>query len=132
MAGVLGVSGVGLALRAGASGQSIDVAIELVCDSEEACAGVEKLVLKKRLDWSKELTLRMVGFGPHLDSIDVKREGTRIRVTAGAPADALTSTIDRVMRLKARSQDRADPPTPRPASSAPPRDETIPAPRPSH
>lgn len=161
MSGVLGVSGVGLALRAGSSGQSIDVALQLVCDSEDGCAAVEKLILKKRLDWSKELTLRMVGFGPLLDSIEVKRERARIRVTAGAAADALASTIDRVLRLKARSQDGDDSPGhARPVAPAPlppsektgqksdqksdhetdksdtkagPRpDETIPAPRASH
>ena len=160
MAGVLGVSGVGLALRVGGSSESIDGAIELVCDSAEACEAVEKLILKKRLDWSRELTLRMVGFGPLLDSIDVKREAgqpgagaARIRVTAGAPTDALTSTIDRVLRLKARSQDRAPAPPPRQDAPPSPRDarpvpkdepapvssardqgsgERIPAPRSSH
>ena len=140
MSGVLGVSAVGLALRAGGSGQSIDAAIELVCDTEDACAAVEKLILKKRLDWSKDLTLRMVGFGPLLDSIEVKREGARIRVTAGAAADALAATIDRVLRLKARARerdDRAPPPVEKASERAgkpngAPADEVIPAPRPSH
>ena len=132
MSGVLGVSGVGLALRAGTSGGTIDAAVELVCDTEDGCAAVEKLILKKRLDWSKELTLRLVGFGPMLDSIEVKRDGARLRVTAGAAADALASTIDRVLRLKARSQERGDPLPPPAGSSGPgPKpDEAIPAPRP--
>lgn len=133
MAGVLGVSSVGLALRAGTSGQSIDLAVELVCDAENACAAVEKLILKKRLDWSKELMLRMVGLGPLLDSIDVKRQGARIRVTAGAPANALASTLDRVLRFSARGREpqgapAAPPPLPAPI---PLPKETIPAPRPS-
>ncbi|MBX3205392.1 MAG: hypothetical protein KF764_10005 [Labilithrix sp.] len=119
MAGVLGVSGVGLALRAGGSGGSIDAAVELVCDSEEGCAAVEKLILKKRLDWSKELMLRMVGLGPLLDSIEVRRDHARIRVTAGASADALASTIDRVLRLTARSSPRGET-VPAPPASAPP------------
>ncbi|MBX3260918.1 MAG: hypothetical protein KF782_14630 [Labilithrix sp.] len=134
MAGVLGVSGVGLALRAG--GRSIDAAVELVCDAEEGCAVVEKLILKKRLEWSKELTLRMVGLGPLLDSIEVKREGARVRVTAGASADALAATIDRLLRLRARSRGldaaRDAPPAAPPASTPPgPRGETMPAPRPA-
>lgn len=104
MSGVLGVSEVGLALRAGASGQSIDGAVELLCDTEDGCASVEKLLLRKRLEWSKELTLRIVGFGPLLDSIEVKREGTRLRVTASAAADSLAATIDRVLRLRGRSE----------------------------
>ena len=137
MAGVLGVSGAGLALRAG--GQSIDAAVELVCDSDAGCAAVEELILKKRLEWSKELMLRMVGLGPLLDSIEVKREGARIRVTAGASADALAATIDRLLRLQARSERRDDtrdePPALRapaaPTASAGPRGKTIPAPRPA-
>ncbi|HVJ91247.1 MAG TPA: hypothetical protein VM580_15695 [Labilithrix sp.] len=137
MGGVLGVSTVGLALRAGESGQSIDGAIELVCDTEEACAAVEKLILKKRLDWSKELTLRMVGLGPLLDSIQVARPessggapGPRIRVTAGAAADTLASTIERVLRLTSHSRGRADA-VPTPSTDEPKPDEKLPAPPPS-
>jgi hypothetical protein len=100
MAGVLGVSSVGLALKAGERGQNTDLAIELSCDSPDGCEAVEKLVLKKRLDWGKELALRMIGLGPLLDSIDVKRDGARLRVTASAPAEALAQTIDRIIRLK--------------------------------
>lgn len=127
MAGVLGVSSVGLALKAGERGQNTDLAIELSCDNPEGCEAVEKLVLKKRLDWGKELTFRMVGLGPLLDSIDVKRDGARLRVTATAPADALAQTIDRIIRLKSRGAPReGDPPSfPGLARESP--DETIPA-----
>jgi hypothetical protein len=131
MAGVLGVSSVGLALRAGPTGGMIDCAVELFCDDDEACAAVEKLMLKKRLDWSKELSYRMVGLGPLLDSIEVKRDGAKLRVTAGAPADALTATIERVLRFTAHRSDAAPAPA-NAASHAPaaePRDELIPAPR---
>jgi hypothetical protein len=158
MGGVLGVSMVGLALKAGTSGQNLDVAVELVCDKEaggarmddgaEACGLVEKLILKKRLEWSKELTLRMVGLGPLLDSIEVKRDGARLRVTAGAPASALANAIDRVLRFRARQrEDERPPPGPPPntglAAPAPPptlphgskdgrqADEIVTAPRPS-
>lgn len=139
MAGVLGVSSVGLAVKAGT--QSIDAALELFCDTEDACAAVEKLILKKRLDWSKELMLRMVGLGPLLDSTEVKRDGLKIRVTAGAPATALATTLDRVLRFSAgaaRGLPGDDGPrSPVEKSSAPKKpegqrgSETIPAPRPS-
>jgi hypothetical protein len=105
MAGVLGVSGVGAAMRAGASGSSTQLAAVLVCDSEDACASVEKVVSKKRFEWSKELMLRMVGLGPLLDSIAVKRDGSRVTITAGAPADQLASVLDRVLRLRAQRRD---------------------------
>ena len=72
MAGVLGVATVGVAVRAGSSRESIDAAVELTCDTAEACASVEKLILKKRLDWSKELLLRMVG----LPSLTIRAQAT--------------------------------------------------------
>ena len=103
MAGVLGVSAVGIAFRAGAGVPRADAqaAAELICDTENDCAAVEKLILKKRLDWSKTLMFRMIGLGPLLDSIAVQREPLRLRVTAKASAEALAATIDRVLRLSA-------------------------------
>lgn len=135
MAGVLGVSAVGLAVKVGESGQNADAAAELVCDTEDGCAAVEKLLLKKRFEWSKELSLRMVGLGPLLDSIEVKRDRSRIRVTAGTSAEKLAQTIDRVLRLRGRPQARgsSDDAASAAKSREVPRrsDETIPAPRPS-
>ena len=128
MGGVLGVSSAGLALKAGPGGGATEAAVELVCDAEDACAAVEKLIQKKKFDASKELTLRMVGFGPLLDSIDVKREGGRVRVTASATSDSLASTLDRVIRLRSSSAN-----VPRNSAPAAPRrpDEVIAAPKPS-
>lgn len=135
MGGVLGVSSAGIALKTGASGGNTDAAVELVCDAEDACGAVEKLIQKKTFDWSKELTLRMVGFGPLLDSIEVKREGTRVRVTASAASDSLASTLDRVIRARSSSPARAPdaanvPKNPAPEPSRRP-DEIIAAPKPS-
>ena len=102
MAGVLGVSAVGVAIHAGATGQSVDASIELVCDSAEGCEAVEKLAQKKRGEWSRDLSLRMVGLGPLLDSFELKRDGARLRATASSGADALAATIERVLKLRAR------------------------------
>jgi hypothetical protein len=107
MAGVLGVSAVGVAVRAGERGKDTEAAAELVCDTENDCAAVEKLILKKRLDWSKTLMLRMVGLGPVIDSVAVRREPLRVRVTAKAGADALAATIDRVLRFSGSSENGA-------------------------
>lgn len=127
MAGVLGVASVGAALKAGESGQNIDAAVELVCDNEDACVSVEKLISKQRFEWGKELAFRLFGLGPLLDSIDVKRDNLRVRVTASASADTLASTLDRVLRARARKEE-----TPPPAGVPSHRpDEIVPAPRPS-
>jgi hypothetical protein len=135
MAGVLGVSAVGVAIHAGGPGQSVDASLELVCDSPEGCEAVEKLAQKKRGEWSRDLSLRMVGLGPLLDSFELKREGAHLRATASAGADALAATIERVMKLRARRSAADGPPNDAPRPRAPlapgapakPTGETLPA-----
>ncbi len=121
MRGVLGVSAVGLAIEAGAAGGNVDVEIEMTCDSAEACAVVDKLILKKRLEWSKDLLLRFAGFGQAIDSLDVEVDGTHLRATASSSADALAGAIDRALR-----HGRGDKQNPRPRVDIKP-DETLPA-----
>lgn len=127
MAGVLGVAAVGIVLKVGGRGQNVDASVELHCDSPDACEAVEKLVQKKRKEWSGDLALRMVGFGPLLDSLEVKRDGARLRATASASADALAATVERVMKIRARraAADDAPPEPPRPSPRGP--DERVPA-----
>jgi hypothetical protein len=134
MAGVLGVSAVGVAVKAGGRGQSMDAVVELVCDDDSACEAVEKLAQKKRGEWSRDLAMRMIGFGPLLDSLQVKRSGAHLVATASVSADTLASTIERVLKLRARQGATAVPAlphsTPQPAPpQAPPAqpDETLPA-----
>ncbi len=124
MAGVLGVSAVGIAIHAGGSGQNVDASVELVCDSPAACESVEKLLKKKRTEWSGDLALRMIGFGALLDSFEVKLDGSRLRATASAQGDALAATLERVMKLRAR---RAEAPGPPPKRPEPRPDELIPS-----
>jgi hypothetical protein len=116
-------------MNTGGPGQNVDASIELVCDDAPACDAVEKLAQKKRGEWSRELTLRMVGLGPLLDSIELKREGLHLRVTASASAEALASTFERVMKLRPRPQAR----DPRRAPDEKPADLVVPSrPAPSH
>lgn len=127
MAGVLGVSAVGVAIEVGGPGKNVDASVELVCDGPEGCEAVERLVQKKRKEWSGDLSLRMVGFGPLLDSFEIKREGTRLRATASASSEALAATLDRVMKLRARHAAPAPPgPPPFPPRDKRP-DERVPA-----
>ncbi|MDB5220430.1 MAG: hypothetical protein JWO86_8357 [Myxococcaceae bacterium] len=123
MAGVLGVSAVGVAIKAGGPGQNVDASVELVCDDAAACEAVDRLAQKKRGEWSRDLTLRMIGFGQLLDSFEVKRDGARLRATASVSADALASTIERVLKLRARQGAGVAPP-PRPSMPGVP-DETL-------
>ncbi len=129
MAGVLGVSALGVALHVGGPGQNVDALVELVCDSAEACEAVERLVLKKRTEWSSDLALRMIGFGPLLDSLEVKRDGGHLRASATANGDALAATLDRVLKLRAGREGRSggEPPPRRPEPRRTPAGETIPA-----
>ncbi|CAN5741788.1 hypothetical protein BH11MYX4_BH11MYX4_02540 [soil metagenome] len=125
MAGVLGVSAVGVALTT--AGANVQASVELVCDTPDACVAVRKLVEKKRTEWSGDLALRMIGFGPLLDSFEVKLEGARLRATVSAQGEALAATLDRVLKLRARQGAAAAPPFPRRPPPPKPADETIPA-----
>lgn len=127
MGGVLGVSAIGLAINAGGQGRATEAAVELVCDSGSACEAVEKLVLKKRLEWSKELTLRMVGLGPLIDSVDVKRDGSKLRATAASDTSTLAGTLERILKLRGQKKQPPLPPIPR---DPPPPDESIPSKKP--
>lgn len=106
MSGVLGVSAVGVGLKAGAAGRPVELSIELDCDSPEACETVDKLIQKKRLDLSRDLALRMVGFGPVIDSLQTQRQGAHVRVTASADAEALAGSVERAMRFRGRQNER--------------------------
>lgn len=108
MGGVLGVAAAGLALRhvapprpasAGSADGHVEARAELVCDDEAACAAVEKLLLKKRLDWSREVTLRLLGLGQVLDTFEVDRSGPRVHVRAHADAATLAAVLERLLRL---------------------------------
>lgn len=127
MGGVLGVSAIGVAINAGGNGRATEAAVELVCDSGSACELVEKLVLKKRLEWSKELTLRMVGLGPLIDSVDVKRDGSKLRATAASDTSTLVGTLERILKLRGHQKQPPLPPVPR---DPPPPDESIPSKKP--
>jgi hypothetical protein len=100
MAGVLGVSGVGLAIRAGAPGENVDARLELDCDSTESCASVTKLIQKKRLDWSKDFGLRMIGFGALVDSLQVDAKGAHLSASVSANANALAAALERALKLR--------------------------------
>jgi len=118
MAGVLGVSSVGVAIKAGGPGGNVDVAIEMTCESSDACDVVDKLIQRKRLEWSKDLMLRLAGFGQAIDSLEVKAEGSRLRATASSGADALAGAIDRALRHNST-------PKPRPPAAPMLPDETL-------
>jgi hypothetical protein len=122
MRGVLGVSAIGAAIEAGGPGGNVDLEIEMVCDSSDACGVVDKLIRKKRLEWSKDFVLRLAGFGQAIDSLDVKIDGTHLRATASSSADALAGAIDRALKHGRGAHDN----NPRPRVDIKP-DETLPA-----
>lgn len=124
MGAVLGVSAVGVAMRAGPTGGHFDARILMSCDSQRACELVEKLVLKKRLDWSKNFMYRLAGFGPLIDSLETKVTGARLEVSATANVDSLAGAIDRAIR-HSESASPAVPGTRRPERPA---DEMLKAP----
>lgn len=108
MASVLGVSSVGVAIKAGGPGGLVEATLDLICDSPEACRVVDELIQTKRFGWAKDLSLRLVGLGPVLDAVEVKREGARVRATTTASADAVAAALERTIRLRGRREPSMD------------------------
>lgn len=127
MGGVLEVESAGLAVRAGGPGKDVDAIAELRCETDAACKEVEKLVLGKRLAWSRDLTVRMLGFGELVDSLEVRAAGPRLVATARVRSETLAAAIERLQKVQ-RARPPEMPPTPPPKAPRPP-DERVPAPR---
>jgi hypothetical protein len=109
MAGVLGVSAAGIALRITGEGR-LEARAELRCESGEACSEVKKLILAKRLSWSQDLGLRIVGFGPPIDALEVETHGASLTATTNAGAGELAAAIDRAQKLRnGRGREREKP-----------------------
>ncbi len=93
MDGVLGVSGVGLAL--GTRGPEVrlpdggvdltaelaDVALELHCESAQACAEVVSLIEHKRDSFSGDIRVRMLGLETAVESIVAAADGNAVHVS---------------------------------------------------
>jgi hypothetical protein len=112
-ASVLAVAAAGFALGTGGPGSATDLAVEMRCDSADACAEVKTLIERKRLGLSRDLGLRLVGVGPLIDSLFVAVSGQNLSATAHAPTDDLARAARRVLDFRAAPR-----PRPAPANSA--------------
>lgn len=124
MDAVLGVSAAGIAVRTGDAMKDVDVRLELICDRPEACEEVDKLIQRKRLDASKDLALRMLGFGPLFDALETKVEGTRLHASVGMNSAALAGAVDRALKLRG-ARERRDERSPERIPAPPPPGETL-------
>jgi hypothetical protein len=111
---VLAVASAGLALGTGGPGSTTDLAAELRCDTPDACADVKTLIERKRLGFSRDLGLRLVGVGPLIDSLTVATQGASLSAAARAPTDDLARAIQRALDFRAPTRTSA------PSSAAPP------------
>jgi hypothetical protein len=97
MQGVLGVAAAGLAV--GTIGTNTEIALELRCDNADACAQVEKLIAKKKSDWSQNLGLRLF-VGPLLDGLTVNVDGAALHASSRMPTDDAKRLIERAVELR--------------------------------
>lgn len=95
-ASVLAVASAGFAVATGGPGSTTEIAVELHCDGSDACAEVKTLIERKRLGFSRDLGLRLVGLGPLLDSLTVAVQGPSLSAAARAPTDDLARALERV------------------------------------
>jgi hypothetical protein len=113
MEGVLGISSAAFGVHAGRAQEDTRVIAELRCDAEPACDAVSTLVLHARLGWSGNLAYRLLGLGPLIDNLEVRREGTSLfvktRARAGDLAKMLAKMLDRALE-SAPTKPSAKPP----------------------
>lgn len=95
--GVLAVSQAGVALRTGSAGSTTELAAELRCETPAACDEVKSLVERKRLAFSRELAVRLLGLGPLLDSLKIEARGSELSASASAPTDDLARAVQRAL-----------------------------------
>lgn len=115
-ASVLAVASAGFALGTAGPGSTTDLAVELRCDTEGACADVKTLIERKRLSLSRDLGVRLGGIGPLLDSLTIGVQAGALSATAHAPTDDLARAVKRVLDLRSPPRDslRALPKPPAP------------------
>jgi len=94
---ILGVNEVGLAVSTGGEGSTTDLTAQLQCDTAPMCDDVKGFLERKRFALAKDLTIRLVGLGPLLDSFAVESHGPSLSATARAPSDDLARGLQRAL-----------------------------------
>jgi hypothetical protein len=115
MAGVLGVEAAGLGVAAGDDADGTSAALprrgqgqggearallELQCEDEAACSAVAKILEKKKIEWSNDRMIVLLGVGPLLDSLVIENKGKSLRVSTHAPAGDVGLWLERVLELR--------------------------------
>jgi len=106
-AAVLAVSAAGLAVSLGVpeaqvGSSTTELTAEMRCETPVACDEVKKLIERKRLAFSRDLTMQRVGLGPLLDSLTVDAHGAALTATARASSDELSRGVGRILDVTVR------------------------------
>jgi hypothetical protein len=92
MNGVLGVSGVGLALgtrgpqpllpdgKVDITAELVDIVVELHCESPQACTDVAGLIERKRDHFAADFRVRVLGLDSAIESLEVHADGAAVHV----------------------------------------------------
>jgi hypothetical protein len=104
MNGVLGVSGAALGITLAPAipaspetPRDAELAVEMRCETDEACESVAKLLLAKRLALAKDLRLRFLGLGGALDSLTVEAEGRALHARLHFNPEAVLAAVQRIL-----------------------------------
>ena len=63
---------------------------------------MKKLIERKRLSFARDLTVRLIGLGPLLDSLTVDGHGVALEATARASTGELARGLQRIIDFTAR------------------------------
>jgi hypothetical protein len=99
---VLAVSAAGFAVSLGSPAGQVGTSItelraEMRCESPSACEAVKALIERKRASFSHDLTVRLVGLGPLVDSLTVDARGSALTATARTPTDEMARAVERIL-----------------------------------
>jgi hypothetical protein len=103
-ADVLAVSAAGIAVSLGGPGGEVGMSItelraELRCERSSACEAVKALIEQKRAALSRDLTVRLAGLSPLVDSLTVEARASALTASARAPSPELAQAVERVLDL---------------------------------
>ncbi len=81
-------------------GATVSVHAVLSCDAAPACAAVARKLAEMRDEHSKDLALRLVGFGALLERVTIEPKGDLVHARVELPAEEAATLADRLVTLR--------------------------------
>jgi hypothetical protein len=91
--GLLAIEEAGVAVTV-APGGATEIAVELRCETGDACGEIKSLVERETMALSADLGVRVMGLGPFIDALSLELQGKRLTVRSRAPTDDVARALE--------------------------------------